>query len=153
MRKWFFAYGKPWFVASALAVDRLLELGSRPAQTPPPPAQSPSVLYKLYDVDGTVCIAEGIAMTQENADELNRGLAESGQSLRWMSRPPSVSSPINAAALLDPKLSERSTYRLYDIVANKFCEGDPTTMFKEVADEQNKDLVSKNSPFRWIQVS
>ena len=142
----FFAFGKPWFVATAYAVNRLLEGRSSP------PVHSPSVLYRLYDADGTV-YSESHAMTQELADQRNRGLAEAGHTFRWMSRPPSIA-VANCEALAARWLPAGwFTYRLYDVQENKFCETASTPMPKEMTDEQNKDVTNKNSPFKWIQIS
>jgi hypothetical protein len=68
----FFAFGRPWFVAAAYAIDRLSQVATRPTQTIQP--TQPEFEYRLYDTAGTA-YAEPLIVSHEFATQRNSELA------------------------------------------------------------------------------
>lgn len=128
--RWFFAYGKPWFVASAFIADKLLGAATRTAhETPTAP---PSLVFKLHDSDGRP-LGDALVMTQETADQRNAELTREGREFRWLS----VST--------GPR-----EYWLFDTEHNNFCDIAPVTVSEPVAEKMNENLKAKGLRRRWV---
>lgn len=136
----FFAYGRPWFVAAAYAVNRLSQVASKPARTIQP--THPELEYRLYDTAG-IAYGEPLFVSHEFAAQRNRELAATGSPFRWMSQPPVAQPDLNPSRL--------PVYRLYDNSTGEFLEA-CLPMNKEVADEQNTNLSRAGSSFQWVHV-